>query len=248
MRDSYTVTLPEEPPALPDLHKDLRPRTSMPGSLLVSTFVGLVLNKTKVGDARSPHPLAWGQRRGQPLPALGSAGCPVPCPVPEDGVPGVGALPAARGDGVSRCRTGWQGAGELHVSGHLGSCPSPALAVTLARSPCPTTRKGVLATLSPLAVPSEQTWLSPEPRCQDRSFLQGWQSKGQGGQGLSTYVSPAALVLLLPQPAPGMWAWMGQDGQDLVPCPHHPSLVPVLRCSLGESPAAPREPALLHRL
>ncbi|XP_051494531.1 ubiquitin carboxyl-terminal hydrolase 2 isoform X2 [Apus apus] len=47
MRDSYTVTLPEEPPALPDLHKDLRPRTSMPGSLLVSTFVGLVLNKTK---------------------------------------------------------------------------------------------------------------------------------------------------------------------------------------------------------
>lgn len=48
MRDSYTVTLPEEPPALPDLHKELRPRTSMPGSLLVSTFVGLVLNKTKV--------------------------------------------------------------------------------------------------------------------------------------------------------------------------------------------------------
>ncbi|POI25493.1 hypothetical protein CIB84_010756 [Bambusicola thoracicus] len=47
MRDSYTVTLPEEPPALPDLHKELRPRTSMPGSLLVSTFVGLVLNKTK---------------------------------------------------------------------------------------------------------------------------------------------------------------------------------------------------------
>nr|AAC68865.1 ubiquitin specific protease 66 [Gallus gallus] len=36
-----------EPPALPDLHKELRPRTSMPGSLLVSTFVGLVLNKTK---------------------------------------------------------------------------------------------------------------------------------------------------------------------------------------------------------
>ncbi|XP_065594538.1 ubiquitin carboxyl-terminal hydrolase 2 isoform X2 [Cyrtonyx montezumae] len=47
MRDSYTVTLPEEPPTLPDLHKELRPRTSMPGSLLVSTFVGLVLNKTK---------------------------------------------------------------------------------------------------------------------------------------------------------------------------------------------------------
>ncbi|PKK16876.1 hypothetical protein A306_00000225, partial [Columba livia] len=51
MRDSYTVTLPEEPPALPDLHKELRPRTSMPGSLLVSTFVGLVLNKTKSSKA-----------------------------------------------------------------------------------------------------------------------------------------------------------------------------------------------------
>ncbi|RLV89025.1 hypothetical protein DV515_00015103 [Chloebia gouldiae] len=42
---------PTEPPALPDLHKDLRPRTSMPGSLLVSTFVGLVLNKTKSSKA-----------------------------------------------------------------------------------------------------------------------------------------------------------------------------------------------------
>lgn len=155
MRDSYTVTLPEEPPALPDLHKDLRPRTSMPGSLLVSTFVGLVLNKTKVRDARSRRPPAWGQRKGQPLPSLGTVGCPVPSPVPEDEVLGVGALPAARGDGVSRCPTGWQGAGEPHVSGHLGSSPSPALAVTLARSPCPTARKGLPATLSPLAVSPE---------------------------------------------------------------------------------------------
>lgn len=76
MRDSYTVTLPEEPPALPDLHKDLRPRTSMPGSLLVSTFVGLVLNKTKVRALRaacSPCPLAWGAEKG----ARGGGG---PCP------------------------------------------------------------------------------------------------------------------------------------------------------------------------
>ncbi|XP_053126085.1 ubiquitin carboxyl-terminal hydrolase 2 isoform X3 [Hemicordylus capensis] len=49
MRNSYTVTLPEEPPVspFPSMPKDLRTKTSMPGSLLVSTFVGLVLNKTK---------------------------------------------------------------------------------------------------------------------------------------------------------------------------------------------------------
>ncbi|EMP29013.1 Ubiquitin carboxyl-terminal hydrolase 2 [Chelonia mydas] len=48
MRNSYTVTVPEEPPAFPGLHKELRPsRTSVPGSLVVSTFVGLLLNKTK---------------------------------------------------------------------------------------------------------------------------------------------------------------------------------------------------------
>lgn len=63
MRDSYTVTLPEEPPALPDLHKELRPRASMPGSLLVSTFVGLVLNKTKV-RARSLGGGGGGAGRG----------------------------------------------------------------------------------------------------------------------------------------------------------------------------------------
>ncbi|KYO33823.1 ubiquitin carboxyl-terminal hydrolase 2-like [Alligator mississippiensis] len=46
MRTSYTVTvpLPQPPAALP---KDLRPRAAMPGSLLVSAFVGLVLHKTK---------------------------------------------------------------------------------------------------------------------------------------------------------------------------------------------------------
>ncbi|KAH0623310.1 hypothetical protein JD844_031504 [Phrynosoma platyrhinos] len=49
MRNSYTVTLPEEPPVspFPGMPRDLRTKTSMPGSLLVSTFVGLVLNKTK---------------------------------------------------------------------------------------------------------------------------------------------------------------------------------------------------------
>lgn len=97
MRDSYTVTLPEEPPALPDLHKDLRPRASMPGSLLVSTFVGLVLNKTKVRDARSRHPQAWGQRRGHPLPSLGVWGALCPPPCPRRGCPGVGAPSCPRG-------------------------------------------------------------------------------------------------------------------------------------------------------
>ncbi|XP_043357009.1 ubiquitin carboxyl-terminal hydrolase 2 isoform X2 [Dermochelys coriacea] len=48
MRNSYTVTVPEEPPAFPGLPKELRPsRTSVPGSLVVSTFVGLLLNKSK---------------------------------------------------------------------------------------------------------------------------------------------------------------------------------------------------------
>lgn len=76
MRDSYTVTLPEEPPALPDLHKELRPRTSMPGSLLVSTFVGLVLNKTKVRAAQRMGAEEGTMGRGNPLCALGSAGLP----------------------------------------------------------------------------------------------------------------------------------------------------------------------------
>lgn len=97
MRDSYTVTLPEEPPALPDLHKDLRPRASMPGSLLVSTFVGLVLNKTKVRAPWLPAApaLRFGVREGgagsgQPLPSPGSTGYPVASPLPEGGVPGGG--------------------------------------------------------------------------------------------------------------------------------------------------------------
>uniref|UniRef100_A0A6I8NYY2 Ubiquitin carboxyl-terminal hydrolase 2 n=1 Tax=Ornithorhynchus anatinus TaxID=9258 RepID=A0A6I8NYY2_ORNAN len=55
MRTSYTVTLPEEPPAapFPALGKDLRPpraplpRAPLPRSLLLSTFVGLLLNKAK---------------------------------------------------------------------------------------------------------------------------------------------------------------------------------------------------------
>lgn len=73
MRDSYTVTLPEEPPVLPDLHKELRPRTSMPGSLLVSTFVGLVLNKTKVRAARRMGAEEGTMGRGNLLCALESA-------------------------------------------------------------------------------------------------------------------------------------------------------------------------------
>lgn len=50
MRTSYTVTLPEGPPAapFPALAKELRPRSPLSPSLLLSTFVGLLLNKAKV--------------------------------------------------------------------------------------------------------------------------------------------------------------------------------------------------------
>ncbi|XP_048369221.1 ubiquitin carboxyl-terminal hydrolase 2 isoform X2 [Sphaerodactylus townsendi] len=53
MRNSYTVTIPEEPPVSPfhGMPKDLRARMPTPGSLLVSTFVGLVLNKAKSSKA-----------------------------------------------------------------------------------------------------------------------------------------------------------------------------------------------------
>lgn len=62
MRTSYTVTLPEEPPAgpFPALAKELRPRSPLSPSLLLSTFVGLLLNKAKVRGAPFRHPHAEG--------------------------------------------------------------------------------------------------------------------------------------------------------------------------------------------
>lgn len=50
MRQSYTVTVPEEPPAaaLPFLKQEMRRKGSMSGSVLVSTFVGLLINQAKV--------------------------------------------------------------------------------------------------------------------------------------------------------------------------------------------------------
>lgn len=50
MRQSYTVTVPEEPPAaaFPFLKQEMRRKGSMSGSVLVSTFVGLLINQTKV--------------------------------------------------------------------------------------------------------------------------------------------------------------------------------------------------------
>lgn len=143
MRDSYTVTLPEEPPSLPDLHKDLRPRTSMPGSLLVSTFVGLVLNKTKVGALR---PLAspalrlagseGGVRRGRPLPWPGSGGCPAACPLPEGEVAGGGCQRRPCGAGALLCPAGGQGAVAARGRAH-GSLCQPAPLLTLAVPMCP---------------------------------------------------------------------------------------------------------------
>lgn len=50
MRQSYTVTVPEEPPsaAFPFLKQEMRRKGSMSGSMLVSTFVGLLINQAKV--------------------------------------------------------------------------------------------------------------------------------------------------------------------------------------------------------
>lgn len=60
MRTSYTVTLPEEPPAAPfpalAAKEQLRPRSPLSPSLLLSTFVGLLLNKAK--NSKSTQGLA----------------------------------------------------------------------------------------------------------------------------------------------------------------------------------------------
>ncbi|KAM8816912.1 ubiquitin carboxyl-terminal hydrolase 2 isoform 4-T5 [Rhynchonycteris naso] len=58
MRTSYTVTLLEEGPAAPfsALAKELRPRSPLSPSLLLSTFVGLLLNKAK--NSKSAQGLA----------------------------------------------------------------------------------------------------------------------------------------------------------------------------------------------
>nr|XP_057935912.1 ubiquitin carboxyl-terminal hydrolase 2a isoform X4 [Doryrhamphus excisus] len=51
MRQSYTVTVPEEPPpaaaTFPFLKQEMRRKGSMSGSVLVSTFVGLLINQAK---------------------------------------------------------------------------------------------------------------------------------------------------------------------------------------------------------
>lgn len=56
MRQSYTVTVPEEPPAaaFPFLRQEMRRKGSVSGSALVSTFVGLIINQAKVGEAPPP--------------------------------------------------------------------------------------------------------------------------------------------------------------------------------------------------
>lgn len=51
MRQSYTVTIPEDPPAtaFTFLKQDMRRKGSaVSGSVLVSTFVGLLINQAKV--------------------------------------------------------------------------------------------------------------------------------------------------------------------------------------------------------
>lgn len=55
MRQSYTVTVAEEPPAaFPFLKQDMRRKGSMSGSALVSTFMGLIINQAKVGGLSVP--------------------------------------------------------------------------------------------------------------------------------------------------------------------------------------------------
>lgn len=60
MRQSYTVTVPEEPPAaaFPFLKQEMRRKGSMSGSALVSTFVGLIINQAKVRDGAYCVPLS----------------------------------------------------------------------------------------------------------------------------------------------------------------------------------------------
>ncbi|KPP77932.1 ubiquitin carboxyl-terminal hydrolase 2-like [Scleropages formosus] len=58
LRQSYTVTVPEEPPAaaFPFLKHDIRRKSStVSGSVLVSTFVGLLINQAK--NSKSPQGL-----------------------------------------------------------------------------------------------------------------------------------------------------------------------------------------------
>ncbi|MEQ2168617.1 hypothetical protein GOODEAATRI_016578 [Goodea atripinnis] len=57
MRQSYTVTVPEEPPAaaFPFLKQEIRRKGSMSGSVLVSTFVGLLINQAKVRGRKAPR-------------------------------------------------------------------------------------------------------------------------------------------------------------------------------------------------
>uniref|UniRef100_A0A3B4A0T9 Ubiquitin carboxyl-terminal hydrolase 2 n=1 Tax=Periophthalmus magnuspinnatus TaxID=409849 RepID=A0A3B4A0T9_9GOBI len=49
MRQTYTVTVPEDPPAaaFPFIKQEMRRKGSMSGSVLVSTFVGLLINQAK---------------------------------------------------------------------------------------------------------------------------------------------------------------------------------------------------------
>ncbi|KAL0192660.1 hypothetical protein M9458_010956, partial [Cirrhinus mrigala] len=50
IRQSYTVTVPEEPPAsaFPFIKQDMRRKSpTMSRSMLVSTFVGLLINQAK---------------------------------------------------------------------------------------------------------------------------------------------------------------------------------------------------------
>lgn len=61
MRQSYTVTVPEEPPAaaFPFLKQEMRRKGSMSGSVLVSTFVGLLINQAKVRDPETSWSRLW---------------------------------------------------------------------------------------------------------------------------------------------------------------------------------------------
>lgn len=77
LRQSYSVTVPEEPPAaaFPFLRPQERRKGSVSGSALVSTFVGLILHQARVRPAGARAPPAPGARLCNPVIRLTRRGC-----------------------------------------------------------------------------------------------------------------------------------------------------------------------------
>lgn len=238
MRDSYTVTLPEEPPALPDLHKELRPRTSMPGSLLVSTFVGLVLNKTKVRAARRMGAEEGTTGSGNQLCALGSVGLPTAPRGAHCCTMRCAAL------GAHRCHRRWgtappkQGAGrEVKARGCApGSLGQRCPGRDLGPIPCPRGKEEAVAIRRGGGVTGtsgSSTW--------------GGDPQGRHSGAMEVRVWALRYAGLLQRFA---GARVERGGPHPVPIPAPCPLSPSRSAASGtpQPPPLPREPALLRRL